>query len=70
VSANGKEEVYDLVQDPSERRDVAGVDAKVNPLRELFAQLDNGRRPETHVATRPGLDSGTLQALRSLGYVN
>jgi len=65
--ANGKEEAYDLVDDPGERRDLAGSDAVVTPLR---AELDRLERdmPPAAVVERPDVAAATA-SLRALGYV-
>ncbi|MFQ5667728.1 MAG: sulfatase [Candidatus Binatia bacterium] len=71
---NGKEEVYDLADDPGERRDLAGVDAAVRPLRMLYAaltqaQLQPARAGEPQ-ALAAGPDPRTVAALRALGYLH
>ncbi|MBI4517709.1 MAG: sulfatase [Deltaproteobacteria bacterium] len=67
---SGKEEVYNLLQDPRELRDLAGIDAAVSPLRQLFAELDRSTivRPESVLA--PALGEKTRSALRALGYLH
>jgi hypothetical protein len=66
--ASGKEEVYDLLRDPREQRDLAGVEATVAPLRRLYAQLDL-ERASARVATVPALNAKTRSAMRALGYL-
>jgi arylsulfatase A-like enzyme/cytochrome c biogenesis protein CcdA len=62
--ADGKEEVYDLVSDPGERRDLAGVDGEIEPLRALFA----AQRRQQPVTARLG--AGPAELLRQLGYLH
>jgi arylsulfatase A-like enzyme len=63
---NGKEEAYDLVRDPQERRDLAGVETFVAPLRAELAELERTMAPSVSpVATAPVAAAG----LRALGYL-
>jgi arylsulfatase A-like enzyme len=65
--ANGKEEMYDLTNDPRELRDLAGSDETLQPLRELYAAVV-GNRAGPVGASVPGSDPRTENALRALGY--
>jgi len=66
---DGREEAYDLAADPQERRDLAGIDDILNPLRQLSAQVDVGVKVP-FPTTQSSPDRRTLEALRSLGYVD
>jgi hypothetical protein len=66
---NGKEELYDLREDPAERRDLAGVEELVRPFRERYAQLAHSTAPAP-AGPQPAVDRGTLEALRALGYTH
>jgi arylsulfatase A-like enzyme len=65
----GKEEVYDLAQDPHERCDLAGIPAIVEPLRHLYDAMDHIIPKTSSRGAQPTLDDGGEAALRSLGYV-
>ncbi len=66
---SGKEEVYDLTTDPEERRDLAGIDATLGPLRQLYATIHRSRPAADGKPQPPQLDGGAEQALRALGYL-
>lgn len=61
--ANGKEEAYDLVRDPAELRDLAGVEAFVSPLRAALDEAGDPSHLRANAAPIP------VEALRALGYV-
>jgi arylsulfatase len=69
--ASGRQELYDLMSDPGERRDLAADEP------ELREQLASELR--AHLASAPGpdparapvrLDAGTRERLRTLGYID
>lgn len=65
----GTVRLYDLDEDPEERRDLAG--ARPDLVGELHAELDGlvAAQPPAHgIATAP-VDPATAEALRELGYV-
>ncbi|HUI24827.1 MAG TPA: sulfatase, partial [Candidatus Kryptonia bacterium] len=66
---NGKEEVYDLTQDPTEQRDLAGSATAVEPLRQLYAAVNTNASAGAARGTQPTLDAQAAAALRSLGYL-
>jgi arylsulfatase A-like enzyme len=66
----GKEEVYDLVDDPGEQRDLAGVDTVLLPLRQRFARVDDAVPVASTTGTAPVLDATAIEALRALGYAH
>ena len=66
---SGKEEVYDLMQDPTEQRDLAGVPGAVEPLRQLYSAVNRDAFAPTAQGAQPTLDATTAAALRSLGYL-
>jgi arylsulfatase A-like enzyme len=65
----GKEEVYDLIRDPGELVDLAGVEAEVAPLRAAYARLDGSRKPPPSGQTMPPASGAAREALRALGYL-
>lgn len=67
--ADGKEEAYDLIADPRELVDLAGVDEVIEPLRATMRELDRADTPPGQAI--PVHPSGaTREALRALGYVD
>jgi arylsulfatase A-like enzyme len=65
----GKEETYDLVADPREQRDLAGVPPVLGPLRELHAQVERGLEERSLAASAVPSRGSSSPALRALGYV-
>jgi len=65
--ANGKEEAYDLVRDPAERRDLAGVEPFVAALRDDLDDLTQAMVPTVARSAGANIPVG---ALRALGYVH
>ncbi len=72
LSDDGRRELYDLVTDPAERRDLIDTRPEVaQRLFDAFAEWEQ-HTPAYDTASRrtsPALDSQTLDALRSLGYI-
>ncbi len=67
---SGKEEVYDLHEDPRERRDLAVIDGIARPLQLLFAEVEgHGIVLRPHSGSSAP-NTAAVEALRSLGYVN
>ncbi len=65
--ADGREQAYDLRNDPQERIDLAGVQGVVAPLRRrLNALNDQLRQTSDHLAR---IDPGTRRAMMALGYI-
>jgi arylsulfatase A-like enzyme len=65
---SGREEVYDLRNDPQELRDVAAITGTAEPLRLVYAELERDREKTARPVTAPVLDERTRAALRALGY--
>lgn len=70
----GRREYYNVLQDPEERRNLAGA---ITPLLKILAEdleLDLRNRPVGKTQTldelKGGADEATREALRSLGYVD
>ena len=66
---SGKEEAYDLVTDPGESRDLAGLATAVQPLRELLATFERTIGRRALIARTPPPDGDSRGMLRALGYV-
>ena len=68
---DGKEEVYDLIADPQERIDLAGVAGVLPPMRQLYAGLNaEGKRVAFLPLPLPAIGDGAAEALRTLGYLS
>ncbi len=65
--ANGKEEAYDLVHDPAERRDLAGTETFVAPLRVALERFEQAMAPSPNAVAAAAIPAA---ALRALGYVH
>jgi len=67
-----REELYDLEQDPGERRNIAnGNPATTQSLRQTLQEVRaRFRRPAEVIGQTPGLDAESVEKLRSLGYVS
>jgi hypothetical protein len=64
----GKEEIYDLVADPREQRDLAGDPSVIGPLRGLYVALVPPLTPS--VTPGPPTATDLTTELRALGYVH
>ena len=63
---NGKEEAYDLVRDPAELRDLAGVSAFVEPLQAKLAALEPATVPRAAATRPPGGASGRRHEVKPI----
>ncbi len=66
--SNGREELYDLLNDPAELEPIEGsAEGRAEPLRRAIGRVNRGKRaPEARLE---GLDGETEAALRELGYL-
>ncbi|HEY3441099.1 MAG TPA: sulfatase [Paludibaculum sp.] len=67
LSTNGRRELYDLSTDPGETRNLA--DSEPRTAAELQALVSAWQKNLAPVNARSGLDSDTVNRLRSLGYI-
>jgi hypothetical protein len=65
----GKEEIYALSDDPQERRDLVAKPDLLSALQLLYSASADGARLNHEPGTQPQLDAATLEALRTLGYL-
>jgi hypothetical protein len=69
--AEGGDELYDLAQDPSERRNIVAErrDLAADMRRELWNLVERARRSRPPAASSVALDPELRERLRALGYV-